>query len=84
MVLDMFKLEQNKCIYIAYYLLKSIEKELAALNESLKKESHDTSVQDSFREFKSVVDKETESVKTTLILIKEMVEEDGEHKMGDL
>ena len=32
MVLDMFKLEQNKCIYIAYYLLKSIEKELAALN----------------------------------------------------
>ena len=32
MVLDMFRLDQNKCVYIAYYLLKSIEKELGALN----------------------------------------------------
>jgi len=37
MVLDLFKLDQNKCTYIAYYLLKSIEKELNSLTDSLKK-----------------------------------------------
>ena len=39
MVLDMFRLEQDKSVYIAYYIFKSIEKELSGLNESLKKEA---------------------------------------------
>jgi hypothetical protein len=37
MILDMFKLEQSKSIYISFYLFKSIEKETNALFESLKK-----------------------------------------------
>jgi hypothetical protein len=57
MVLDMFRFDQNRCVYIAYYLLKSIEKELHSLAESLKKESPDSNAQDGFREFKSVVEK---------------------------
>lgn len=39
MILDMFRLEQPKCVYISYYLFKSIEKELGALADSLRKES---------------------------------------------
>lgn len=35
----MLKADQNKCIYIAYYLFKNIEKELNGLSESLKKEN---------------------------------------------
>lgn len=84
MVLDMFKLEQNKCVYIAYYLLKSIEKELTALGDSLKKESPDTASQDCFREFKSVVEKEGETVKTTMAAVSELVEEEGEYKLVEL
>ena len=49
MVLDMFRLEQNRCIYIAYYLFRSIEKELAQLIDSLRKEAPDSTTQDSFR-----------------------------------
>ena len=38
MALDMFRLEQDRSVYIAYYLFKSIEKELNGLSESLRKE----------------------------------------------
>lgn len=37
MILDMMRMDQNKSIYIAYYLFKSIEKEINGLFESLKK-----------------------------------------------
>ena len=57
------KLDQTKCSYIAYYLLKSIEKELNDLSDSLNKEILDTSSQDCFEEFKVVVEKEGESVR---------------------
>lgn len=46
MVLDMLRIDQNRCIYIAYYLFKNIEKELNGLSDSLKKE---TDTQESFR-----------------------------------
>lgn len=50
MILDMMKLEHSKGIYIAYYLFKSIEKEINGLFESLKKESPtDSNAQDPFR-----------------------------------
>lgn len=39
MILDMFRLEQPRGIYISYYLFRSIEKEMSGLFESLKKES---------------------------------------------
>jgi hypothetical protein len=82
MVLDLFKLDQSKCTYIAYYLLKSIEKELSALTDSLRKESPDTASQDCFREFKVVVEKESESVRGTMALVRELVEDEGEYKIG--
>lgn len=56
MILDVFKLEQGKNIYIAYFLFKSIEKEINGLFESLKKEP-DTNPQDPFKEFKTAVEK---------------------------
>lgn len=56
MILDMFRLEQQKCVYIAFYLFKNIEKELGTLAESLRKETSETS-QDAFKEFKNAVDK---------------------------
>ena len=59
MVLDLFKLDQNKCTYIAYYLLKSIEKELNVLMDSFKKESPETASQECYKEFKAVVEKES-------------------------
>jgi hypothetical protein len=31
MILDMFRLDQQKSVYIAYYLFRSIEKEIIAL-----------------------------------------------------
>ena len=39
MVLDMFRLDQDKSVYIAYFIFKNIEKELTGLNDSLKKET---------------------------------------------
>lgn len=39
MILDLFKLEQPKNLYISYYLFKNIEKELYSLSDSLKKET---------------------------------------------
>lgn len=83
MVLDMFRLEQGKAIYIAYFLFKSIEKELNGLSESLKKETPD-SAQDCFKEFKVVVEKEIDAVRVSINMIKEIVEEDGEWKLGDV
>ena len=74
-MLDLFKLDQSKCTYIAYYLLKSIEKELNALTDSLKKEAPDTASQDCFKEFKAVVEKEGESVRGTMGLVRELVED---------
>ena len=85
MILDMFKLDQSKSIYISYYLFKSIEKEVNALFESLKKEPpSDSNTQDPFREFKTAVEKEIDSVKANLFLIRECVDEDGEYKMNEL
>jgi hypothetical protein len=56
MIIDMFKLDQQKAVYIAYYLFRNIEKEIVALLESLKKEPpSDSTVQDPFREFKAAV-----------------------------
>ena len=56
MILDMFKLEQSKSIYISFYLFKSIEKETNALFESLKKEpTAENNTQDPFREFKTAI-----------------------------
>lgn len=81
MILDVFKLEQSKSIYIAFFLFKSIEKEMNALFESLKKES-DTNPQDPFREFKVAVEKEMDSVKATLFMLRECIDEDGEYKMN--
>jgi hypothetical protein len=48
MILDMFRLEQQKSVYIAYFIFKNIEKELGALTESLRKESSETA-QDAFK-----------------------------------
>lgn len=48
MILDMFRLEQQKSVYIAYFIFKNIEKELGALSESLRKESSETA-QDAFK-----------------------------------
>jgi hypothetical protein len=31
MIIDMFRLDQQKGVYIAYYLFRSIEKEIIAL-----------------------------------------------------
>ena len=56
MILDMFKLDQSRSIYISFYLFKSIEKETNALFESLKKEpASDSNTQDPFREFKTAI-----------------------------
>jgi hypothetical protein len=85
MILDMFKLDQSRSIYISFYLFKSIEKEVNALFESLKKESaSDSNTQDPFREFKTAVEKEIDSVKANLFLLRECIDEDGEYKMGEL
>ena len=83
MVLDMFKLDQGKSVYIAFFLFKSIEKELNSLSESLRKETPD-SAQDSFREFKTAVEKESEAVKGSMSLIRDLIEEDGEWKLPDV
>lgn len=37
MILDIFKFEHPRSLYIAYYLFKNIEKEIVSLAESLKK-----------------------------------------------
>jgi len=76
MILDVFKLEQTKNIYIAYFLFKNIEKEMNALYDSLKKEP-DTNPQDPFREFKLAVEKEVDMVKGSLFMLRECIEEDG-------
>lgn len=83
MILDVFKLEQGKSLYIAYFLFKSIEKEMNALYESLKKEP-DTNPQDPFREFKAAVEKEVDNVKGSLFMLRECIDEDGEYKMNEL
>jgi hypothetical protein len=83
MILDILKLEQGKSIYIAYFLFKSIEKEMNALFDSLKKEA-DTNPQDPFREFKSAVEKEVDSVKASLFMLRECIDEDSEYKMNEL
>lgn len=57
MMLDMFRLEQQKSVYVAYFIFKNIEKELGALSESLRKETSETT-QDVFKQFKNVVDKQ--------------------------
>jgi hypothetical protein len=50
MILDMFRLEQSKSVYIAHYLFKGIEKEINSLFESLKKEpGSESNSQDPFR-----------------------------------
>jgi len=47
-MLDMFRLEQQKSVYVAYFIFKNIEKELGALSESLRKETSETT-QDVFK-----------------------------------
>jgi hypothetical protein len=84
MIIDLLRLDQPKSLYIAYYLMKSIEKEINTLNDSLKKEPSDSNFQDPFREFKTTIDKETDSLKSNLFLIREAVDEDGEFKMNEL
>lgn len=79
MVLDMLKTDQNRCVYIAYYLFKNIEKELNALADSLKKE---TDTQDAFKEFRSLVDKELDTVRSATFQLREAIDEDGEFKMN--
>lgn len=79
MVLDMLKTDQNRCVYIAYYLFKNIEKELNALADSLKKE---TDAQDAFKEFRSLVDKELDTVRSATFQLREAIDEDGEFKMN--
>lgn len=76
MILDLFRLDQPKSIYISYYLFKSIEKEEGLLSDSLKKETAGDP-QDSFKEFKSMVERELEAVKLNLLMIHECIEEDG-------
>lgn len=70
MILDTMKVDQGKSIYIAYYLFRNIEKETNALADSLRKEA---STEDAFREFKSAVEKEVDSVKTNLLLLRECI-----------
>jgi hypothetical protein len=78
MILDMFKIDHQRSVYMAYYLFKGIEKETSVLSDSLKKElSSDFNVQDSFREFRAAVEKEADSVKANLFLVREAVDEDG-------
>ena len=77
----MLKTDQHRCVYIAYYLFKNIEKELNALADSLKKE---TDSQDSFKEFRSLVDKELDTVRSTTFLLREAIDEDGEFRMSEL
>lgn len=85
MILDMFKIDHQRSVYMAYYLFKGIEKETSVLSESLKKElSSDFNVQDSFREFRAAVEKEADSVKANLFLVREAVDEDGEFKINEL
>ena len=81
MLLEMLKTDQHRCVYIAYYLFKNIEKELNALADSLKKE---TDSQDSFKEFRSLVDKELDTVRSTTFLLREAIDEDGEFRMSEL
>jgi hypothetical protein len=57
MILDLFRLDQPKNLYISYFLYKSIEKEITLLGESLKKEAYSDS-NDPFREFKAIIEKE--------------------------
>lgn len=54
-----------------------------ALYDSLKKEP-DTNPQDPFREFKTAVEKEVDSVKGSLFMLRECIDEDGEYKMTEL
>jgi predicted RNA-binding protein YlxR (DUF448 family) len=70
MILDTMKVDQGRSIYIAYYLFKNIEKETNALADSLKKEA---STEDAFREFKTAVEKEADSVKSNLLLLRECI-----------
>ena len=37
MILDLFRLDQPRSLYISYFLFKNIEKEINILSESLKK-----------------------------------------------
>jgi hypothetical protein len=83
MILDLFRLDQPKSLYISYYLYKSIEKEITSLGESLKKEAYSDS-NDPFREFKTIVEKEMENVKLNLLMMKECIEDEGEYKMNEL
>lgn len=83
MILDLFRLDQPKSLYISYYLYRAIEKEITSLCDSLKKESYSDS-NDPFREFKSIVEKELENVKLNLLMMKECIEDEGEYKTGEL
>jgi len=76
MILDLFRLDQPKSLYISYYLYRSIEKEITSLSDSLKKEAYSDS-NDPFREFKSIVEKELENVKLNLLMMKECIEDEG-------
>lgn len=65
MILDLFKQQQPKHLPVAYFLFKTIEKELLSLADTLGKDLH-TDPQDPFREFKLAVDKELEGVRVNL------------------
>ena len=82
MILDLFRLEQPKGIYISYYLFKSIEKELNSISDSLKKEgSHDS---EAVREFRNALDKENEGLRSNLSLMRDCIEEEAEYRIGDI
>jgi len=73
MILDIFRFEHPRSLYIAYYLFKNIEKEIASLSDSLKKETNSPDTannQDILKEFKVAVEKELEGVKSSLFLLR--------------
>ncbi len=76
MILDLFKLEQPKSLYISYYLFKNIEKELYSLSDSLKKETTQDS-KDFSREFRASVDKELDEVRGNLSLMRDCIEDEN-------
>ena len=70
MILDVNNLQQKYATYISCLLLKTIEKEIVHLNETLKKEvANEKNIYKSdnyeyFKEFKTMVEKEYESLQS--------------------
>lgn len=73
------KSEQVRVIYLAYYLVKSVDRELNGLWESIKKEAGEyggngVNAPDALKEFKLLVEREIDTLKVPCQLVRECVD----------